>query len=107
MNNIFLKINLFFDASINLDSRLFRKTELRFKKKAMEEAKGRLKDYKNVGKDPEECRRRRQEMTVQLRKVSPNRISNNSFHFTFYMAITKFFVRIAKIKVYNFFMRMG
>lgn len=34
----------------------------------MEEAKGRMKDYKNVGKDPEECRRRRQEMTVQLRK---------------------------------------
>lgn len=36
----------------------------------MEEAKGRLKEYKNVGKDPEECRRRRQEMTVQLRKVN-------------------------------------
>lgn len=36
----------------------------------MEETKGRIKEYKNVGKDPEECRRRRQETTVQLRKVS-------------------------------------
>jgi hypothetical protein len=35
----------------------------------MDEAKGRIKDYKNAGKDPEECRRRRQEVTVQLRKV--------------------------------------
>ena len=32
--------------------------------------KGRLKDYKYMGKDPEECRRRRQETTVQLRKVN-------------------------------------
>ena len=37
----------------------------------MEEAgKGRIKEYKNYGKDPEECRRRRQDVTVQLRKVS-------------------------------------
>lgn len=35
----------------------------------MEETKGRIKEYKNVGKDPEECRRRRQETTVQLRKT--------------------------------------
>jgi len=28
----------------------------------------RIKEYKNVGKDPEECRRRRQEISVQLRK---------------------------------------
>jgi len=33
-----------------------------------ETTKGRIKDYKNIGKDPEECRRRRQEITVQLRK---------------------------------------
>lgn len=35
-----------------------------------ETTKGRIKDYKNIGKDPEECRRRRQEITVQLRKVN-------------------------------------
>lgn len=33
-----------------------------------ESGKGRIKDYKNFGKDPEECRRRRQDITVQLRK---------------------------------------
>lgn len=31
--------------------------------------KGRLKEYKYMGKDPEECRRRRQESSVQLRKT--------------------------------------
>lgn len=31
--------------------------------------KGRIKDYKYMGKDPEECRRRRQESSVQLRKT--------------------------------------
>ena len=35
-----------------------------------EETKSRIKEYKNLGKDPEECRRRRQEVTVQLRKVN-------------------------------------
>ena len=31
--------------------------------------KGRLKEYKYMGKDPEECRRRRQESSIQLRKT--------------------------------------
>ncbi|CAF0784734.1 unnamed protein product [Brachionus calyciflorus] len=33
------------------------------------EEKGRLKEYKYMGKDPEECRRRRQESSIQLRKT--------------------------------------
>lgn len=33
------------------------------------EEKSRLKEYKYMGKDPEECRRRRQESSVQLRKT--------------------------------------
>lgn len=40
-----------------------------------ETTKGRIKDYKNIGKDPEECRRRRQEITVQLRKKQKRRDS--------------------------------
>lgn len=35
----------------------------------MDDTKGRLKEYKYMGKDPEECRRRRQEISVQLRKT--------------------------------------
>ncbi len=46
----------------------------------MEEAKGRIKEYKNVGKDPEECRRRRQEMTVQLRKVKLLKLTGFKTH---------------------------
>lgn len=35
----------------------------------MDDTKGRLKEYKYMGKDPEECRRRRQETSIQLRKT--------------------------------------
>jgi len=35
----------------------------------MDDAKGRMKEYKYMGKDPEECRRRRQETSIQLRKT--------------------------------------
>ena len=34
------------------------------------ETKVRLKQYKKSGEDPEECRRKRQEEGIQLRKVN-------------------------------------
>ena len=61
----------------------------------MEETKGRIKEYKNVGKDPEECRRRRQETTVQLRKVS-FRIIFPIFRLTFFKFLKILFFRPKK-----------
>jgi len=51
-------------------------------------SKGRIKDYKNVGKDPEECRRRRQEITVQLRKHKKEETALKKRNLTFASAET-------------------